>query len=83
MNNSTSLPGLPFLGLVWLLALTTPPCRPSPPANPPHLSPCPTWPRSRRTIPGDGLSVAPTPEGARLRCVFQKLEGRVTSGVCG
>jgi len=27
---------------------------------------------------GDGLSVAPTPEGARLRCVFQKLEGQVT-----
>ena len=27
---------------------------------------------------GDGLSVAPTPEGARLGCVFQKLEGQVT-----
>ena len=27
---------------------------------------------------GDGLSVTPTPEGARLRCVFQKLEGQVT-----
>lgn len=27
---------------------------------------------------GDGLSVVPTPEGARLRCVFQKLEGQVT-----
>src|ERR1035441_6684190 len=27
---------------------------------------------------GDGLSVAATPEGARLRCVFQKLEGQVT-----
>ncbi len=27
---------------------------------------------------GDGLSVAATPEGARLHCVFQKLEGQVT-----
>lgn len=26
---------------------------------------------------GDGLSVAPTPEGAWLRCVFLKLEGQV------
>jgi hypothetical protein len=28
---------------------------------------------------GDGLSVTPTPDGARLRCVFQKLEGAATS----
>ena len=27
---------------------------------------------------GDGLTVVPTPEGVRLRCVFQKLEGQVT-----
>ena len=27
---------------------------------------------------GDGLAVAATPEGARLRCVFQKLEGQAT-----
>jgi len=27
---------------------------------------------------GDGLSVAATAEGARLRCVFQKLEGEAT-----
>ena len=27
---------------------------------------------------GDGLSVTATPEGARLRCVFQKLEGQAT-----
>jgi hypothetical protein len=27
---------------------------------------------------GDGLSVTPTPKGARLRCIFQKLEGFVT-----
>ena len=27
---------------------------------------------------GDGLSVAPTAEGARLRCVFQRLEGEAT-----
>src|SRR3954453_16369441 len=26
---------------------------------------------------GDGLSVRATPAGARLRCVFQKMEGRV------
>jgi len=28
---------------------------------------------------GDGLTVAATAEGARLRCVFQRLEGQVTS----
>ncbi len=27
---------------------------------------------------GDGLSVAATPDGARLRCAFQRLEGEVT-----
>ena len=27
---------------------------------------------------GDGLSVSPTPEGAQLRCSFQKLEGQAT-----
>ena len=27
---------------------------------------------------GDGLSVTATPEGARLRCAFQKLEGQAT-----
>ena len=27
---------------------------------------------------GDGLSVTPTPDGARLRCVFQRMEGQVT-----
>src|SRR6476646_2050771 len=28
---------------------------------------------------GDGLAVNATPRGARLRCVFQRLEGEVTS----
>ena len=28
---------------------------------------------------GDGLSVRVTPAGARLRCVFQRLEGEVTA----
>jgi len=28
---------------------------------------------------GDGLSVTATPDGARLRCVFQRLEGQATS----
>jgi len=27
---------------------------------------------------GDGLSVSATPDGALLRCVFQRLEGRAT-----
>src|SRR2546426_9125597 len=27
---------------------------------------------------GDGLAVLPTAEGARLRCVFQRLEGEAT-----
>jgi hypothetical protein len=29
---------------------------------------------------GDGLAVMPTPDGARLHCVFQRLEGEVTAG---
>ena len=28
---------------------------------------------------GDGLAVSPTAKGAKLRCVFQKLEGEVTA----
>ena len=28
---------------------------------------------------GDGLSVTATPDGVRLRCAFQRLEGEVTS----
>jgi hypothetical protein len=32
---------------------------------------------------GDGLSVVATPEGARLRCVFQKLEVRPPRKACG
>jgi hypothetical protein len=28
---------------------------------------------------GDDLSVVPAPEGARLRCIFQKLEGQATA----
>ena len=28
---------------------------------------------------GDGLAVVPTPEGARLRCLFQRLEGEATT----
>src|SRR6266568_4546171 len=27
---------------------------------------------------GDGLAVSPTADGARLRCVFQRLEGEAT-----
>src|SRR5439155_8167594 len=27
---------------------------------------------------GDGLTISPTAEGARLRCVFQRLEGEAT-----
>src|SRR5262245_57784389 len=28
---------------------------------------------------GDGLAITPTAEGARLRCVFQRLEGEATT----
>ncbi len=28
---------------------------------------------------GDGLAVVPTPDGAQLRCVFQRLDGHVTT----
>ena len=31
-----------------------------------------------RQYQGDGLSVTATPDGARLRCVFQRLEGQAT-----
>src|SRR6266581_4196569 len=29
--------------------------------------------------PGDNLSVVPSPEGAHLHCIFQKLEGEATT----
>ena len=32
-----------------------------------------------RRYNGDGLAVTPTEDGARLRCVFQKLEGQATN----
>ena len=29
---------------------------------------------------GDGLAVTPTPDGARLHCIFQRLDGEATTG---
>lgn len=50
------------------------------PANPPKLIPMDQLGASAgKQYQGDGLSVTATPEGARLRCVFQRLGGRVTS----
>ena len=79
------IPSLPYLvaGLVWLAALT-----PTVPAQSPSQSSAPIpvaelGAKADAQYQGDGLSVVPTPEGARLRCVFQKLEGLVThEGLC-
>ena len=65
-------------GLVWLAALT--PAVHAQSASQPS-EPIPVsqlGAKAGAQYQGDGLSVAPTPEGARLRCVFQKLEGQVT-----
>ena len=65
-------------GLVWLARMT-----PAVFAQPPSQSsePLPMselGAKAAAQYQGDGLCVVPTPEGARLRCVFQKLEGQVT-----
>ena len=50
----------------------------SPRSDAPRLA----WPqigaKAGADYQGDGLSVRPTAEGARLRCVFQRLEGEAT-----
>jgi hypothetical protein len=78
MKHLTSLPCL-AAGLVWL-ATVTPAVQAAQSAGH-HSEPIPVaelGAKAGAQYQGDGLSVAPTPEGAHLRCVFQKLEGQVT-----
>ena len=64
--------------LVWLAALPpTVPAQSSSPASAP-IPLAELGAKAGAQYHGNGLSVTPTPEGARLRCVFQKLEGQVT-----
>src|SRR5262245_50299425 len=42
------------------------------------LSQCPVAPPLEAVYHGDDLTVTPSEAGARLRCVFQRLEGEVT-----
>ena len=79
MKQITSLHGL-VTSLVWFATLTTTllaqsTSRPSERIPVPELGP-----KADAQHHGDELSVTPTPEGARLRCVFQKLEGHVIPG---
>ncbi|MEK7706517.1 MAG: hypothetical protein AAB380_00770, partial [Verrucomicrobiota bacterium] len=77
MKHLAFLPGL-AASLVWLAALT-PAVRAE--SVRPSSGPIPASELGAKAgvqYHGDGLSVTPTPEGARLRCVFQKLEGQVT-----
>src|SRR5262249_47317312 len=50
--------------------------------NPPHASQAIPWSqlgaRAGADYQGDGLTVTPIAEGARFRCVFQRLAGEVT-----
>ena len=65
-------------GSVWLAALTpTVPAQSHSQASEPI--PASEWgAKAGAQYQGDGLSLVPNLEGARLRCVFQKLEGEVT-----
>ena len=77
MKQHIALPCL-AAGLVWLATPTTTLLAhsPSQPAEPIPVSDLGA--KAGAQYHGDGLSVAPTSEGARLRCVFQKLAGQVT-----
>ena len=78
MKHLTPLPCL-VAGLAWLSAVT-PAVRAAASAREPS-KPIPVAELGEKIsaqYQGEGLSVMPTPEGARLRCAFQKLEGQVT-----
>src|ERR1043166_2330790 len=78
MKRFTSHSGLVAVS-VWLAALT--PTVPAQSSNqPPEPIPISELgAKAGAQYRGDGLSVSPTPGGARLRCVFQKLDGQATT----
>ncbi len=66
---------------IFLAAFTPSAARPAPGGAPAKSEPIPMGQIGAvagKQYQGDGLSMAATPEGARLRCVFQKLEGQAT-----
>ena len=65
-------------GLVWLNTLASAWCAGPVSQIPEPISAHELGAKTGAQYQGDGLSVVATPDGARLRCVFQKLEGRVT-----
>ena len=77
MKYSSSLPCL-VAGSVWLATMTPAGFAQSTGQS---LEPIPVselGAKAGAQYQGDGLSVTPTPEGTRLRCMFLKLEGQVT-----
>ncbi|MEI2722040.1 MAG: hypothetical protein V9H26_00400 [Verrucomicrobiota bacterium] len=68
-----SLPLVPLFAAQAAFASATPSGRPSPPIPMDQLGAV-----AGKGYHGDGLAVAATPDGARLRCAFQRLEGHVT-----
>ena len=68
----------PTINLVWLTMLSSAWCTGYVSQTPPPISVAELGAKAGAQYQGDGLSVVATPEGARLRCVFQKLAGQVT-----
>ena len=77
MKHLVFLPGL-SAGLVWLATLTPLVAAQSLRQASAPIPVAELGAKAGAQYRGDGLSVSPTPEGARLRCVFQRLEGQVT-----
>src|SRR5205807_907992 len=74
-----------FVRIAWIAAMTSIVAAQSPKKSSNALAESPEpiavsdlCAKAEAQYHGDGLSVTPTPEGARLRCVFQKLAGQVT-----
>ena len=66
-------------GLAWLSAVTPAACAQSPGQSSKSIPVVELGARASAQYQGDGLCVMATPQGARLRCIFQKLAGQVTS----
>ena len=77
MKSSASLPSL-TIGLIWLTTLAPSVLAQTPSRSSEPIPLAELGAKAGAQYNGDGLSVVPTPEGARLRCVFQKLEGQVS-----
>ena len=77
MKNSTCRLSL-TIGLIWLITLARAVLAQPPSQSSEAIPVAELGAKAGAQYHGDGLSVMPTPDGARLRCVFQKLEGEIT-----